>query len=423
MPNKKSLIVLLAVAGLALGVLSTPALVFATSTEQVLHSFNYNDGTVPVASLIFDAAGNLYGTTEGDGPYGGGTAFELVPGANGWGYEVLYNFCSATGCADGGLPESRLIMDAVGNLYGTTSQGGNSRCGHGCGTVFQLTPSGGGTWTQTVLYTFTGGKDGGSPAAGLVFDAAGNLYGTTSQGGSHSMDCGSVGCGVVFELISQANGKWTEKVLHTFCSSTGCRDGMTPNGLIFDAAGNLYTSTSQGGNYGGGAVFRLAPSASGQRTGKVLHSFGKGKDGASPYGELVFDAAGNLYGTTNRGGGYIGGTVFRLSPGANGTWNEKILHRFCPKSECQDGAYPYAGVILDAADSLYGTTYYGGSYGLGTVFKLTPGANDRWRETVLYDSDGGNPDAGLTWDTVGNLYSTTANGGYYGLGTVFEITP
>lgn len=404
-----------------LGFLMMTASAFAAGTEQVLLSFNYGGGTHPHAGLILDASGNLYGTTYTDGTYGAGTVFELLPGGGGqWGFEALYNFCAVTGCFDGGLSESSLIFDAAGNLYGTTSQGGNSDgCGHGCGTVFKLTNSGG-LWTETVLYSFSGGSDGGIPIAGLVFDAAGNLYGTTSAGGNSTYCAG--GCGVIFRLRRAANGTWKEKVLHTFCAGTGCLGGGVPNGLTIDAKGNLYCTTNQLGLYGGGTVLRFAPGANGGWTKKILHRFGKGTDGASPYGELIFDAGGSLYGTTSKGGSHFSGTVFRLTPGTNDKWTEKILHTFCSSTNCADGALPYAGVTMNSAGTLFGTTYSGGAHSAGTVFTMTPDANGRWTEAVLYDS-GDNPDARLILDSAGNLYSTTMNGGDYRLGSVFEITP
>src|ERR1017187_10338672 len=274
--------------------------------------------------------------------------------------KVLHNF---SGIPDGASPMAGLIWDAAGNLYGTTVWGGTSpSCGGGCGTVFELTPAAGGGWTEKVLWSFGNGTDGVSPVAGMVFDAAGNLYGTTLYGGT-------TGFGTVFELTPAADGTWAEKVLYSFGNGT---DGSIPDsGLIFDADGNLYGTTTQGGTFNQtGTVFELTPAAGGIGTEKVLHSFGNGTDGTYPEGGLIFDAAGNLYGTTWGGGAQgNGGTVFELTTAAGGTWPERGLHNF---GSGADGAHPGAGLVFDAAGNLYGTTRGGGTYGGGTVFELTP---------------------------------------------------
>ena len=248
----------------------------AASQEQVLYSFNDNgtDGLNPVAGVISDGAGNLYGTTGYGGAYGFGAVFELTPGSGGtWTEIVLHSFNNK----DGDNPYSGLIFDTSGNLYGTTVWGG----AYGGGTVFELTPGSGGTWTETVLHSFKdSGKDGNSPYASLIFDASGDLYGTTSEGGTY------VSGGTVFQLTPGTNGKWTEKVLHSFVDNG--RDGLNPNaGLIFDTAGNLYGTTYNGGSAAGrGTVFRLTPGNKGKWTEKVLHSF-NGKDGSYPAAGLI----------------------------------------------------------------------------------------------------------------------------------------
>ena len=419
------------------------ATLFATSTwaqihEQVLHNFQYNgtDGVLPFAGLIFDAAGNLYSTTSEGGTYGVGTVFELTPAAGGgWTETVLHSFGNGT---DGRGPNA-LIFDAAGNLYGTTSWGGT----YTYGTVFELTPAAGGGWTEQVLYSFcsqTNCTDGAHPVAGLIFDAAGNLYGTTGHGGVYASCNSGTGCGTVFELTPTAGGGWTEKVLHNFGNGT---DGNSPSaGLIFDAASNLYGTTYVGGIYcsgsgGCGTVFELTPAAGGTWTETVLYSFCPAgypcTDGIGPEAGLIFDAAGNLYGTTVQGGRYDYGTVFELSPTAGGGWTETVLHNF---GNGLDGVDPSAGLIFDAAGNLYGTTSWGGYYGhyeYGTVFELTPAASGGWTETVLHSfgngTDGRAPLAGLIFDAAGNLYGTTSAGGTdtscpnggYGCGTVFEL--
>jgi uncharacterized repeat protein (TIGR03803 family) len=403
-------------------------LLFATGTyaqqENVLYTFlsNGKDGFDPRAGLTFDNAGNLYGTTY-EGGHGQGAVFELSPVAGGWTESVLYSF-HVSG-KSGSIPLSGVIFDAAGNLYGTTLEGGDvTKCsGFGCGTVFELTPEAGGGWTEKWRHNFgSNSKDGMFPMAGLISDAAGNLYGTTNRGGAH-------GQGTVFELTPKAGGGWTEKVLYGFFVNNG-KDGAFPQaGLIFDTAGNLYGTTSGGGAHHQGTVFELTPKVGGGWTERLLYSFfaNHGKDGAFPQAGLILDAAGNLYGTTKGGGayGFAKGTVFELSPVAGGGWSESVLYNFGKSS---DGKTPTAGLIFDAAGNLYGTTLDGGTHDSGTVFELTPVAGS-WTERVLHSfsqdtGDGYWPFAGLIFDATGNLYGTASAGGANNFGgTVFEITP
>jgi uncharacterized repeat protein (TIGR03803 family) len=254
-------------------------------------------------------------------------------------------------------------------LYGTTEQGGNE-CNPpvSCGTVFELSPGGDGKWSENVLYRFcsvSGCADGSYPEAGLTLDAAGNLYGTTSAGGP-----GGVFGGFVFELIPGKNGKWTETLLYTFCSISNCTDGAFPlAGLIFDSAGNLYGTTAVGGDSscgvrGCGTVFRLAPGGNGHWTENVLHSFHGGTDGAGPYDAVIFDAAASLYGTTISDSHNMG-TVFKLGQ-VNGQWINTVLFNF----KSWKGSYPYDGVTFDGVGNLYGTTAGGGANSGGTVFEI-----------------------------------------------------
>jgi uncharacterized repeat protein (TIGR03803 family) len=287
--------------------------------------------------------------------------------------------------------------------------------------VFELSPNQGGGWTEKVLHQF-GAKasDGVQPRAGLVFDAAGNLYGTTLYGGSY-------GNGTVFELTPAAGGGWTEKILHSF-NSNG-KDGYEPPaGLIVDRNGNLYGTTLRGGQYNYGTAFELIPQTGGNWTEKILHDFSNaGGDGSFPTASLIFDAKGNLYSATQTGGAHGYGTAFELIPAMDGTWSEKTLHSF-EGLYAMDGAYPSA-LTFDASGNLYGTAAGGGPYDAGTVFKLTSQPDGSWVEKTLYafgtyrDRDGIAPDAGVISDRFGNLYGTTASGGEYGNGTVFEITP
>ncbi len=390
----------------------------AAQNEVDLHSFQLGtDGGAPYGTLIADSQQNLYGTTYVGGggpclfgllPSGCGTVFELTqsPG-RGWSEQVIYSF---QGSSDGAFPLTGLLIDQAGNLYGATSAGGTSAlCSPtntpGCGTVFELTPPAqpGGVWTETVLYRFTGGDDGSNPEGSLVLDQAGNLYGTAGSGG--------VGYGTVYELIAPVlGGSWTELTLHIFNPLKG-EDGADPRaGLIFDAMGNLYGTTLAGGVncpglLGCGTVFRLiAPqSPSGSWTERVLYAFQGGNDGQGPTGPLLM-ARGTLLGTTEQGGQFDEGTVFQIRPAGGGV-TEAVLYSF---QGGQDGAIPNAGLAIDSKLNLYGTTYAGGGLGActnfpgcGTVFKLSPPVppNTTWTESVLYafagGTDGASPIAGL----------------------------
>lgn len=386
----------------------------ASAHAKVLYSFckktNCADGAQPNASLIQDSAGNLYGTTLLGGANGAGTVFRLTKHGK---ETVLYSFCSQVSCADGQDPRGSVIRDGAGNIYGTTSSGGIVSYG---GTVFKVTPGG----TETVLYSFCAQAnctDGRNPNAGLIEDGAGNLYGTTFQGGEFSV-------GTVFKLAP--NG--TETVLHSFCSQANCADGQFPSGsLIEDSGGNLYGTTQFGGSVNGaGTVFRIAPDG----TETVLYAFcpqnAQCPDGAQPASSLIEDEAGNLYGTTSGGGLHeFNGTIFKLAP--NGT--ETVLYSFCAQVNCTDGANPQTNLIKDGAGNFYGTTTYGGpncyGFGCGTAFKLAPDGT----ETVLHAfcsgrdcDDGATPNAGLTMDSAGHLYGTTTVGGNFSNeGTVFKL--
>jgi len=393
--------------------------VLATTKYKILHRFTGSpDGSQPYAAPIFDQVGNLYGTSWSGGnstcPNGGcGRVFELTTNAAGtWKEKVLHNFTGS----DGDGPFAGLTFDLAGNLYGTTQAGGNlAGCnGYGCGVVFRLTPHRDGSWTESVLHAFTGGNDGADPFAGLIFDAAGNLYGTTAYGGAD-------GFGTVFELSTNADGTWKEKVLHHF---TGGADGACPvAGLIFDRAGNLYGTTYEGGVttscHGGGCgvVFEMTPNANGSWKEEVIHRF-LGSDGSAPHSGLIFDDAGNLFGTTQLGGGnfavcdtYGCGLVFELTPNAHHGWKEKVLHTFTGGA---DGNQPVGGLIFDQAGSLYGTTIAGGANNFGAVFQLIPEANGRWTQKVLRSfksgTDGSQPWAGLIFGPGDNLYGTTFAG-------------
>jgi uncharacterized repeat protein (TIGR03803 family) len=301
--------------------------------------------------------------------------------------EVLWNFCSKGGsrCTDGEFPIAGLVMDGPGHLYGTTPFGGTPEWN--AGVVFELTPKAGRTkWTETVLHRFgecAGGTcaDGAYPVAGLIMDGSGHLYGTTFAGGTTERDAG-----VVFELTpNAARTKWTETVPHSFCADVVggvCTDGQEPfAGLVMDKLGHLYGTTSGGGAHGEGTVFELTPhnAARTKWTETVLYSFcaeAGCTDGANPFAGLIMDGSGHLYGTTYEGGGGYG-TVFELTPhnAARTKWTEAVLYSFCGGvvgGRCIDGTGPKAGLIMDASGRLYGTTSEGGAHGYGTVFELKP---------------------------------------------------
>ena len=358
-------------------------------TETVLWNFNGGDGAVPQSGLT-SHEGNFYGTTYFGGIFGNGAVFELSPnGSGGWNETVLYSF---TGGADGQYPDlSYVIFDGLGNLYTTASYGGT----HGDGVAFELSPVGT-SWTETVLYNFAGGTDGATPLGGLIVDPVGNLYGTTYGNG-----------GTVFEL-SPSVGGWTEQVIYSLDDVAG---------LTMDAAGNIFGASVS-------TVFDLSPNGKGGWTPTVLHTFtGSPKDGSNAYGTPVLDKAGNVYGTTFYGGAKNNGTVYKLSLGKKGKWTEKILYS-C-KGGKKDGANPYAGIVLDAAGNIYGTTLAGGGSNDGTVYELVaPVGKGSYKEKVLWSfngTDGAYPYDSLILDSAANLYGTTSRGGSSNAGVVFEL--
>jgi hypothetical protein len=403
-------------------VLSTLLLVcesVAAQQEKVLYSLPAGNlgGWGSFASMAFDSKGNLYGTAAYGGPQNAGTVFELKQSADGtWPGTTLHTFGYLP---DGQRPQAGVFVDPSGNLYGTTTSGGAFGASDGGeGTAFELTPASNGTWTETILHSFgSSSTDGFSPGGPFIADAAGNLYGATSDGGPN-LD------GTVFVLAPKTGGGWTEKNIYD--------QGM--GGLVFDSAGNLYGVGTLGDF---GTVLKLTPNGDGSWRHETLYTFNR-TDGYEPSGTLAVDAEGNIYGETFYGGTgtacqYNCGLVFELVRGSDGRYTEKILHNF---QNGEDGAGPRGSVILDAAGNVYGVTYTGGNgancitylgEGCGTVFELSPTANG-WREKILHvftwdGIDGANPLAGLIFDTAGNLYGTTyAGGANYG-GVVFEITP
>ena len=379
----------------------------SASTETVLYHFTGGiDGGTPYAGLVFDQAGNLYGTTKSGGMYGHGTVYELTPSEGSWTETVLYSF---TGGQDGDSPYGGVIFDPAGNLWGTTYQGGDPGCG--CGTVFELSLSESG-WTFNLLHAFTGVSDGAYPTAGLVY-GAGNLFGTTQYGGLYKGLCEFFGCGTIFSLVGGSyQGAWSN-----FLPKTGFQPRA---GLFFDPKRNCLFGTTVWGSYAGlGTVFADCHPGYIRR----LHAFSYGKGGSNPEAGVILDASGNVYGTTSSGYRNAG-AVFEIVDAQYGGRRTKVLHQFSGA----DGSQPAGDLVLDAAGNIYGTTAFGGGNSQGVVFKLTPpaGKQHKWTETVLYSfsgSDGAKPVSSLIFDNAGNLYGTTSAGGAYGAGVVFQITP
>ncbi len=420
MEHKRLIPVVTALSGaLAITVLLALTTSAQAQTYKVLYNFaNGSDGATPLAGVTIDAAGNLYGTTYVGGGKGFGTVYRLVQSGPNWNFYLLYTFRGWTETSqDGSDPSSRVVIGPDGALYGTTHSGGaglQCRELHGCGIAFRLKPKAGtplGPWQENVLYEF-GNYDGNNPDNGdVVFDRAGNLYGTTRNGGAD-------GLGALYQLTPNGHN-WSETVPYSF---PGTPDGATPlSGPVFDQAGNLYGTTSAGGLYGWGSVYQLKPSGSGW-TETTLYSFQNGIDGSAPTGSVVLDQSGHLYGATQTGGAGGGGTVFELALLSNGTWAISNLYQF-PTPTLQGSDRTLA---RDTAGSLYGTTSGDSIRPWGSVFKLTPSFGG-WAYTDLHDFtdglDGGTPYGGVVFDANHNLYGTASTGGAYGFGTVFEITP
>jgi len=395
-------------------------------TEAVLYSFgtNPNDGNIPNGNLISDKSGNLYGTTQRGGLNSGGTVFELSRGSDGsWTETILYNFCSQSNCADGGVPLAGVVFDAAGNLYGTAAVGGTysgGTCnGGGCGTVFELSPPSapGGAWSYTVLWDFRGNLnsvDGAEPSGTLAWDADGDLYGTTEAGGN------KVSRGTVFELSPISGGGWSEKVLYIFCANgSPCSDGAVPVGGVTALSKDLYGTTNEGAFDGKwGTAYRLSPLPNGSWNETTIYRF-SAQSGGQSTSNVSFDKEGNLYGTASAGGQGCGG-IWKLSPRGQG-----VRIQTSPlNGEGANGCTPDAGILVDSRhETLYGTASSGGAFNGGTIFKVGTA-----RQEVLYNFcqqstcfDGDQP-TGLLTPGIDALYGATSGGGEFNQGVIFEIT-
>ena len=398
-----------AVAAAAVFVLSLAAA--TATTTNVIFSFSEDDGEYADTDLETDNAGNIYGTTVLGGDFASGTVFKVSPTQNGWAQTVLYSFTSGT---DGGEPYKGVTLDREGNLYGTAVTGGSGSCEGGCGVVYKLTNSGG-TWTQTVIHTFTGGDDGSGPGARVTLSPSGNdVYGMTPTGGAY-------GLGTIYRIHHQPNGTWSFSVIHAF---TGGADGASGSaGRMILRQGQLYGAATAGGTYGSGVVFQLTQSGPATWDFRTIYSFRGQPDGSFPYGALLFGRRGNIYGTTYYGGRNGIGAVYLLSPQPTGEWNERVLYSF--QDNGTDGSSPISNLVPDDAGNLYGTTSEGGS-GSGTIFKLTP-TGGQWVETVVHSFQG-SPDGGFSYngmviDGFGNFYGATVHGGVDDDGAIYQFTP
>jgi uncharacterized repeat protein (TIGR03803 family) len=399
----------IAIALAFIGVMPTSS---QSQTFTLLHAFagGGQGGYPPAQSITLDSHGNLYGAAY--------VVFKLAANGSGWTYSPLFDFPIPY---DGQYPNV-VTVARDGSLYGATYNGGNNGCvnPNGCGTVFRLQPSPTQCaavlcpWDETVVYRFTGNGSGDAPIGTIVFDGAGNLYGTTNEGGSTTGGCAHSNCGVVYKL-TRSNGGWTQSVIYQF---TGGNDGAVGvSGLVMDGAGNLYGVATGGQTYGCGTVYELTPSGSGW-TETTIHDFTE-RDGCGAAGNPLIDRAGNVYVATALGGQNNAGTLVEFSP-SNGNWSESVLHSFSAENTSSKW-----GLVIDSAGNFYGTTVEGGGYQQGSVFKLTQSGSG-WTETTVHNfSDGldGGFAFSLVLDQNGKLLGTTAKGGVSGYGTIWEITP
>ena len=416
--NRSAILIVLLMLALA-----TPLL--ASAKYKVLYSFKGgNDGIVPLGNLVFDKQGNLYGTTQQGGGAdacrgshtGCGIVFQLSPHSGKWSESVLYSF--QNGASEGVGLNGHLMLDAAGDVYGTAFYGG----AYFTGIVFELMTGNSG-WTESDIYTFCthGCSDGEGPGSGVILDKSGNLYGTADEGGTD-------GAGVIFEL-TPSSGVWTESVLYNFCPYETCHGGWFPSGMIEDANGKFYGSTTWGGNFffpctpgdGCGVIFEFDPAT---KKYSVLHRF-NGREGAFPSSGLAEDKQGNFYGTTSGDGAFACGTAFRISPKAGGGWKYSTLYNFVEGASAGSLAIDSSGNLYGAISGVMSQTCQ--AQGTGEIFRLSPGSpNGHWKFSSVYKlsgQEGAYPSSGLIFDAKGNLYGVAGLGGAHGYGVVFEFKP
>jgi uncharacterized repeat protein (TIGR03803 family) len=399
---------------LLVGLLSLSSMA-AAQTVNIIGNTAYT-----LSSVIFDSAGNIYGTTNIGGTstnchaVGCGTVFELSPTSSGsWTLNTIYTFNGEwpDEDTDGAWPSAGLVIDSKGRLFGTTGLGGNYTCA--CGTVYMLSPTSSGSWKETVIYRFSG-PDGMYPYTGLLLDSKGNLYGTTSSGGAFNQ-------GTLF-MLSPTSAGWKESVLYSF---TGKADGAYPLGIAFDAAGDIIGNTEYGPNLNTcGEMFKLSRSSSAWTETNLYNFTGTNGDGCEPGNFFSFDTAGRLWGTTYVGGNNNQGTVFTLTH-SSGVWKESVLYRFTGGN---DGGVPDS-IAISPSGEVFGFTNYGAPngcsniFGCGQIFKLSHDSTG-WKVSDTYTAPLQEPSfGGLTFDKSGNLYGTNVENQYQTDGHVFELTP
>jgi uncharacterized repeat protein (TIGR03803 family) len=429
--NRKKIIGRQIFVAIATFLLCASVTIASAQTESVIHSFDSEDGGEPLAGLIADQSGALYGTTSFDGPTSQGVVYKLTPPSapgGAWTESILYAFL---GTSDGSEPRSNLLMDSAGAIYGTTVSEGTFNCG----TFFQLLPpTGGGQWTENTLHAFScyQGEFQSLPGNVILNQNTGTFYGVVQLGGTYAG-------GYVYELAPSAGGTWNYTVLHNFNldeSAPGYANGCEPSSMVPGPNGVLYGTANECG-VAGGTIFKLTPPTTGTNWNfTLLYTFGDLPTSANGYGPngLVIGKNGVLYGTTAYGGSAGFGIVYSLTPDNTGPpWTETIVHSFTGGPG--DGNLPLSGVILGPAGTLYGATGGGGLSnntcqnfsGCGTVFQLTPSGGG-WRETILHSfsptgGDAINPNAGPLLQSFGNLYGATYAGGAGNVGTVYTVHP
>lgn len=418
---------LLTFAVLSLGAVvaaAAPAKASFSTLYSFCPNFDCSTGAGPRGSLLADAHGNLYGVAYYGGANGQGVAYVLRRDGQNWTYQVIHDFCAGRRCADGAVPSTPLFADTSGNLYGATQAGGQ----HKGGVFFRLAPPAGGigAWKEAVLYDFctlANCADGSQPlfrlaypgaAASSPYDGHSPIYGIAVAGGSDN--------GGALYALTPGEAGWVNTTLYSFCAASNCPEGSGPSGgPVLAASGALYGVTYYGGAANYGVIYRFSRSSY-----KVLHDFCDGcAEGGSPDGTLALDAAGNLYGAAKYGGACSGecGTVFRFAPGSR---QYAVLHNFCTTRHCRDGNEPYGDLLLDAAGNLYGTTRSGGKLcdgyaGAGIAYRLSA-SEFSIRHSFCGGGDGLFPTPGLSFGKYGKLYGTTAGGGGSDE-TIYQVSP